>query len=239
MASKIAGKIFSETDGKLILTVPYAEVMIPSSYFKDGIARWIGDRVSTLCIFEFVTFTSENAKSGVKHLMSLPLEKVLSFSSHYEDGKGEDKMVILQLRKGDVFMDSMDVTRSAESTKSFIKLLHSGHMPEMLPYDQVLRTYMDSLEINGVDLEVPFVILENIISEIYRNAKDITVPARKIAGLPGAVLKPVNLKRLAQLNSTFAAISFEDMGQSIVTSIGRSKKGIKDAESPVEKSILY
>jgi hypothetical protein len=237
METAVSG-IFGEKDGGLTVIVPYLEVYLPGAYFTDEVARWVGEKVVTLCIFEFSAFASEGGKAGPRRLMALPLELTLGFSSHREEGTGEDKMVVLQLRRGDVLFETLEVARNAESTKSFIKLLHGGHLPLSLPYDQVIRTYMDSLEINGVDLGVPSVILEAIVSEIYRSAKDLTIPYRKVA-YTKSPYKAVNLKRLGMLNSTFAAISFEDMGQAVVSSVGRSRRGIKDAESPVERSIKY
>jgi hypothetical protein len=239
VTGKAGSNAFRESGSALVVSAPYVEVYIPKEYFREGIASQVGDKVSTLCIFEFEVFSSEDSKSGIRKVMGLPLVQTIGYSSTYEKGEGEEKVVVLQLREGDIFMESLDVVMDAASTKAFVRLLHSGHIPPGLPYESVLKAYVDNLEINGVDLEVPYVVLEVIIAEIYRDASDINVPFRKVAGSKDKTASPLNLKRLAMVSSTFAAASFENMGQAIITSVGRGRKGAKDAVSPVEKSIHY
>jgi hypothetical protein len=230
-------KIFTEQKDSLIVAAPYIEVMIPESYFQDGIAEWVGDRIRTLFIFEFTVFPSrESAGKGTRKLLAMPIESMLSFQDKYTTGSGETAVHVFQMERGDVFLENLNVTKSVDAGKKFIQLLHGGNLPASIPYERVMKLYNDCMEINGINLEVPNSVLESIVAELYRDASNLNVPYRRSNG---KAYKAVNLKRLPALSSNFAALSFEDMNQSVIASVARTKSGAKEVASPIERTLHY
>jgi len=79
---------------------------------------------------------------------------------------------------------------------------------------------------------------------LCRDKKDLTQPFRKEIGKDKAGItqydyENINLKRLPPLSSTFTAITFEDMNQSLISSIKKNRNGEKEVDSPIEKTIKY
>ena len=236
-------KIFREVGDSLVVDSARVEVHIPQSYFSDEISEWFGDKLKTICIFKFRSFADGESK-GTDHIMLMPVEAVISYSDRSEtesetgdDGDGQtEKIQVLHLERGDVFIENLNITKSADAVKRFVNLLHGGHLPRSIPYEKVMQFYFDCLDINGVDLEVPSVILEAIVSELYRGGDEQSLPFRRSKG---KTYRPVNIKRLAALNSSWAAVAFEDMGQALVSSVARGRRGVKDVKSPIEDTIRY
>lgn len=228
---------FAVRDGKLVTAAPYVEAYFPRAYFDDAISEWNGEKLKTLCVFEFRAFAKEGSQPGPMRLMAMPLVGELSFSSTYDDGEGENARSVLQFRQGEVVMESLIFQKSAENVKLFVKLVHSGKIPAALPYDEVMQTYADCMALNGIDLGVPSSVLEATVAELHRDPAVPAIPYRM-----GKMTSPpfrTSLKRLGMLSSTFAAVTFEDMGQSVVASVARSRKGLPEATSPVEKTLGY
>ena len=242
-------KFFKKVKDQVIFDGSYMEVYIPKFYFEEGIATVIGNKIETLGIFFFKVFNSKTSKTGNQYTLSLPIDMLISFAESYDDklklkgSTGEDNYTILQLEKGDVFMNTTNITQSVQSTDRFVKLLHSGKLPNTIPYEDVLKIYLNNLDINKVNLGVPNVVLELIIAELYRSKDGIEIPFRKKIGKAGKVgqldYQTTNLKNLANINSTFTAISFENMNQSIISSVNKSRNDIQENISPVEKTIKY
>jgi hypothetical protein len=241
-------KFFRETGDTLFLDAPFMEVYLPEAYFQNSVAQMMGNSIVTLGIFNFGIYADEKAQTGKIYQMALPVDITISFTGSY---KAEKKLKpeldstvynVLTLKRGDIFIKDLNIVQDSDSASRFIKLLHGGKLPTDIPYEKVIDIYHKALGVNGVNLGVPSVTLEFIIAELYRNKRDLSQPFRKVAG-KGTVnmleYQTTNLKSLAALNSTFTALSFENMNQSIISSVKKSRDNSKETISPVEKTIKY
>lgn len=243
-------KFFKEVGDKLVLDANYMEIYLPEEYFTNKIASTMGTSVRTLGIFHFGIYASDVIKEGDGKIYSLnlPLFISLNLKDMYKTKKKLKKELqttdynVLTYHKGDVIIEELNLIQDSEAVAKFINLLHSGKLPSDIPYDKVISLYHDTLAFNGVDIGVPSFVLEIIIADLYRNRRDISKPFRLEAGKGKASMydyETVNIKAIPALNSTFTAISFENMDQSIIASINRSRENIPELVSPVEKTIKY
>jgi hypothetical protein len=230
----------------------YMEIYIPKDYFTKGIAEYQGDKISTLGIFNFMIYSqSKEAKSkGEIHTLKLPMTIRFEFSSFYDistklrpDLEQEDYRVF-ELGKGSLFIDNVVKEQSAENSKKFIYLLHGGKLPKSLKYEDVIGLYHESIGLNKVQLNNPSVIFELIIAELCRYKNDIELPFRMVIGKDNARASEydytnINLKKLPAINSTFNAMTFEDINQAIISSIKKTRNNENENPSPVEKIIKY
>lgn len=77
-----------------------------------------------------------------------------------------------------------------------------------------------------------------------RSSKDESIPFRKEIAKPNSKAnqysyKPINIKKLPSINSTFTSLAFEDINASIISSIRKTKDGEEENISPVEQVIKY
>lgn len=242
---------FQEKGDKVIFTGGYMEVYIPRYYFDNEICRFIGDKIETLGMFNFRVFSSEAKKDkSPLHTFKFPSFLVTKpTSTDYEeiedliDESDENSFAVLKYYKGDIFIDNVNVTQKSDYTMVFINLLHSGKLPNTIPYDKILELELENLAFNGVNLNVSATVLELIISEIYRERGNLAKSFRFKAGSSGKVsmhdYQTINIKSISNFNSTFTAVTFEDIDFALVSSVNKTRQNKKEAVSPIEKTIKY
>ena len=239
---------FTEEDDKVFFNGEYMEIYIPEYYFKKDIARIRSDKLSTIGLFYFKVAKDENDKGEMFNL-KLPVDISIDFSSSFKDkltikSEDDEKYRIFQLYKGDIFLNSVDVEESATSTENFVKLLHGGKLSKTIPYGEIIDLYHSNLDINDVNVGVPSMILEFIVAELQRDGENLERPFRRTIGKDNAKVseydyETVSLKSLANLNSQFTDITFEDMNQAIISSINKTRTDAEENDSPVEKTLKY
>lgn len=247
-------KMFKEVGDTLFLDVPYAEVYILNDYFESKtemkIASIEGNSVFTLGLFSFGTFPNDSAKESemVLHQLLLPTTIQIFFTKMYKAEKklkkelDSEMYVVLCLEKGDIFIKNLNSINNTDNAMNFINLLHGGKLPKDIPYDKILALYKNALAMNGADIKTHSITLEFIICELFRSQKALDKPFRIDAGKGKVSMfdyKATSIKTLPSLNSTFTALSFEDINQSIISSVDRTKNDTEENTSPIEKTIKY
>ena len=82
------------------------------------------------------------------------------------------------------------------------------------------------------------VIDEIILSELYRDKKNLTKPFRhSYNGTNGLDYKMVSIKTIPQLTSTFAGIMFEDINKQLLSAVVSADKKVVEKETPLEKLV--
>lgn len=240
---------FREKGETLLFDGNICEVYIPIYYFDSNLAEKYGNVIKTFGIFNFRVFSEEDKRDKVKlnlfkfasliHMTPTNMEK----KSLDLFGKGSEEYMVLTFYKNDSFINSLCVTKNSGDVIKFITVMTSGKLPSNIPYDKLLEIWLNNLEINGTKLGVSSTILELVISEVYRDGKDISLPFRYRSGKPEKVnmldYKSVNLKTVANYNSTFTSITFEDPDYALTTSINKLRYNEKETVSPIEKVIKY
>lgn len=245
-------RYFQEKDEKLYFVGNYMEVYLPRFYFDTGIASQIGSNIEAFGVFNFRIYSSEEKKENTMlHTFKFPSPILLcpSSTSNEKDLKliseieGSSEYTILKFYKGDMFIANLNIKRDVDNVEKFLKLLNNGKLPNTLAYDEILELWFTNLDINNMSLNVPSTAMELVISEVYRDKNDLSKSFRYKAGSGGKVsmydYKAVNLKAISNYNSTFTAITFEDIDLAITNSVNKTRYNIKEVESPIEKTIKY
>jgi hypothetical protein len=240
------------TGNSLFFDGEYMEIYIPKDFFKQGVAEYQGDKIKTLGIFNFMVYTgsSENRSKGEIHLLKLPMEISFEFDAYHDESTKltpesiKEDYRVFELSKGSMVIDSVIKEQSAENSKKFIKLLHGGNLPKALKYEDIIELYHESIGLNKVKLNNPSVIFEMIIAELCRYNRQIDIPFRSIIGKSNSKVSQydysnINLKKLPAINSTFNALTFEDINQAIISSVTKTVNGDEENPSPVEEIIKY
>lgn len=241
---------FSTDKDKVIFRGNYMEVYIPKYYFDSKVSSFMGQRIETFGVFNFKIFSSEEKKEVVPvHTFKFPSGIVTTPSNiEYGDlilipGTPKVSYAILKYFKNDVFIDNIWVAKKPPNINLFINLLHGGKLPTTLSYKDILKMEMDAQTVNGASLDVPSTVMELIISEIYRDKNNPSKPFRFKAGSSATAsmvdYKMVNLKSIANFNSTFTALTFEDIDFAITASVNKTREDRPEAVSPIEKTIKY
>ena len=234
----------------IIFTGDILNVYIPKSMLDKNLAVYNGEFIHTMGIFIFEITNEKNmeeGKAGRFHKLLMPNSIDFQYSDTYNftgsvDGMESDSYEVFQLINGNQFIANVIMQQSSEEVIMFVKSLHSGYIPKIVPYHMILGLYHEVLGINKVSLQSPSIIYELIVSELCRFKTDLSLPYRLAANkkvISPYAYKNINLNRLPSLNSTFAGLTFEDMTNSITMSLARTKTGGKETASPLEKIIKY
>jgi hypothetical protein len=146
--------------------------------------------------------------------------------------------LVAKFNKGSRLMRSSIVQESA-NVELFINLITKGKIPVTIPYSQILNIWLKNLSVNNIKLGVVSSVLEAIIAQFYRDkAKPENKFAMRIGKDPTTseyAYKPANIRELCARNSTFAALTFEDMDAMLTSSINIKKLNKEEIDSPLEK----
>lgn len=236
----------------VIFTGERMHIYIPNYYFEKKLAEYNGKYINTMGIFLFEITSDEKYhqnKDGIFHTLKLPVKMNFEYDSRFsikrkiQDNDMESYQVFI-LRKDNIFLDNEYKEQNAQYCKDFVfSMLHNGNIPNIISYDDIIKLYLSNMDITKVKLRNPSVIFEIIISEACRYRKNLKIPFRKVAGRSGNVsmkdYKNINIKQIPSLNSTFADIAFENFSQSVITSVNKTRSGVQETESPIEKTIKY
>ena len=234
-------------DNKILLNAECMKAYIPKKMFKKGLNEILGDKLSIMGLFNFRFSNDENSidKQPI-HTFTFPSMMISKPSSIKEqelelfEGSGVQKYVVATYYRDEEIMCTTSVVADIDNVEKFINLLIEGNLPNTIPYNKILELFIKNMEINKQNLGVSAVVLSVVISEIYRYKKDHSVPFRKVYGKGNAGeldYKPANSREICANNSTFSALTFEDIDTMLVTSINKSRYKRKENESPVEQII--
>ena len=237
---------FIKDDGdNIVFTGNYLEMYIPDSYFESKLAEEFGNSIRVFGLFNIRVFDEKNKPMKLETLnvptmiYIHPSEVEKKELQLIDDGEIE-KYRVAKFYKGNNIMQN-SVPQDASNVELFLKILTTGKVPKTIPYSQVLKIWQRNLDLNGVKLGVTSTILEIIIAEIYRNKKKPEERFAKLIGRDPSVseyaYRTANIREICARNSTFAALTFEDMDQMIISSLNINKYNKEESESPIEKII--
>ena len=235
---------YFKSDNKFIYPEQYTEFYIPKSYFENKFAEDLGEIIRTFGLLNVGIFSNGNLKE-IK-VLNLPTsidlfvndreEREVSFPNH----ESPDSCTVLKYNKGDKIMKNSVVQDSANA-EQFVDMINKGQLPDIIPYNKSIDVWKKNMELNGVNLGVPYVIFELILSTAYRYKKDPTQKFGKAAAdnLSISEYEYVmnRIREICQYTSTFTGMTFEDMDSMITTSLKRTKTGGIEAVSPIEDLI--
>lgn len=236
----------------MIFNGEYLDIYIPRKSFKNNLASYNGEFIHTIGIFLFSIKNEEDLldenREQVYHKMMLPNSIDFQYTDQFKftgsiNGLPSDTYEVFRLENGNQFVANVLLQKDSNEVIRFVKALHNGYIPSIVPYDKIITLYLDVLAINSVSLKAPSVIYELIISEACRKKGDMASAFRYALNKnPDIGLNNytnIRINKIPAINSTFTGLTFEDMNNSIMTSLERTATGKQEKESPLEKSIKY
>lgn len=230
-----------------VFTGNYMEAYIPEFYFEGSLAENYGSSIKVFGLFTIRTF-DKNGKPLALETFNVPT-MIHMYPSEVETSDlqldtDEDYEVeryrVAKFFEGDV-ITHVNIPQDSSNVELFLKVLTGGKVPKTIPYGKILEVWQKNLEINGVRLGVTSTVLEVIISEIYRDKKKPEQTFAKVIGknpkMSQLAYRTANIREICARNSTFAALTFEDIDQMITSSLNINKYGKKESQSPIEKII--
>lgn len=229
------------------------EIFIPKDYFDNKVAEYYGRKISTIGMFVYRVFKDEKSyKEGKSRNFQLTIPEAIfiefsekeSIKMKTKKDSDEESYEVFILEKGNVFIENVQLTQFFKNTEDIIKLHHNARLPEMLEYNKILDLYIDSMNNNNASLKMPLVLIEMIISELARYKRNLDIPFRKAIGSNNSSITErdyiqMSIKNLAMRNSTFTAITSEDINQALISSINKTENNGIEKDTPIEKVIKY
>ena len=232
-------------DGKNIIFIgQYMEIYIPEYYFESQLAQNQGTAIKTFGLLNTAVFDSSN-KELLRDIINLPTT-IFLYPSDIEDrslsfnGDEPTKYRVAKFYKNDTIMPN-SIQQDSSNIESFVQLMCAGKLDSSVPYNKIIEIWEKNLELNNIRLNVSDIILGIIISEIYRDKSNADRKFARVIGKDPSVsqtaYRTANIREICSRNSTFAALTFEDMDAMITTSLNMKNYGKKQVESPIEKII--
>lgn len=223
------------------------EIYLPAYFFNKSkpeiaIAKELGDRVNTMGLFWFKV-------DGQLYELQLPLKFEFQFSEtdkkkfRIKPELPENEYNIYILKNGDAFIYEVLHKKDLDDLKKdFIgKMIENAKLPDTIPYDECLNIFLKAMQASEIDdLGISSVSIEFMLSEMYRNKRNMRQPFRMVFnGNNKFDYKMVRITKLPELNSTFTSLIGEDINNQLVSSILRKREGAVERETPIEKIIKY
>lgn len=235
-------------DGMLILNCAYAEFYVPRQYMEKELAVDCGESFQAFGLMYLRTFSAMNKPNELEIL------KIPNMISFYPIEKENRKMtlgndteadyIVLKFYKGSkIFPSAIRCDNAAP--ENFLNMVLGGQIPKNIPYDKTLEVFLKVFEQNKVGLPAPAVLLEMIISEVYRYAGDPSLKYGQHLAKNFDLKKKqldyslANVRTICKNNSSFAGISFENMDEMITSAINNKKYNRKETKTPLEDVIKY
>ena len=236
---------FLKTSGNdIVFTGNYLEIYIPDRFFKTNLAQIEGSIIRTFgLLFHSVFDQNDNVIS--KGLINLPtiihlnLKDIDTRKMSLHENEDSELYQVIKYYKNDIVM-AAGLQPDSTNAESFVDMLISGKL-NYVPYNKLLSVWQKNLKLNKMKLGVPSSILELILSELYRDKTDPSYKFSRAVNENPKIsqykYRAANVRELCSRNSTFAALTFEDMDSMITASLNMHKYNKKQTESPIEKVI--
>jgi len=254
-------------EDKVVFVGNRLDIYIPKSYFdEDMLAEELGTEVKTIGCFVMKYYKDPDSNKYDTYQLSLPEDITFSFSEFQDnvkevlierdfndddengdidsDDNTEDTYRVFTLYQNDSFISNLNHAKSYKNTEKLVKLHQKGKLPKSIRYSDFIKLYIENMDTNSTDLQVPSLILELTISELARYKRNPEIPFRQVIGKSNTKVseldyKQVSIKELAMLTSTFTAMTSENINKAITYSVSKSRTGGKESETPIEPTIKY
>lgn len=241
--------VFRSDGNYIYLNAPYCEFYIPMYYFDssktNSFAQDNNETIRVLGVFDIGIFDGNGKLTDMK-LMNLPTMININV---YDSENREVKMsngdvlpckVIKYLKDAKIMISS--TVQDDENAKAYLQYITGGNLPTFIPYSKLLTLWRKNQRMNGVNFGVPSCYLELILSVMNRNPSDLSQKFATIAGKENVSdfgYANASIRQICQYNSTFTALTYEDMDSMITSSLNRSRENKQETISPVEQIIKF
>ena len=235
-----------DKDKRVVCLVPEMLIWIAKAHFDNNVAMEYADKIMAVGDFPVRFVLDPERGKGVDARMDLGVMVGVSFSSKTMvekriDPNGEpEKCWELTVRKGEPFMETIVHVQDHENAKFFLKYFNMAKLPADMPYKEAPERLKKNFAVNGISTGLSSVVIEAIVAEMMRDAKDPSVPFRRVAGRTGADqgYEAAKLKDMPGLNSTFGGLASERIKDNIQTGVLSEREGKRFEPTPLERTML-
>ncbi|MDD3172129.1 MAG: hypothetical protein PHF63_00420 [Herbinix sp.] len=230
----LISNLMRPTVDHIIFTGNKLDVMIPYHYIERNLATLYGERIE---LFGLVDVLLDDK---IKEVLNLPTMITIYPHEINEKTIDNEKYVIATFFKNDIFTD-VNIRQDSSNVEIFINMIFSGKMPRFLKYNDILKVWLKNLSLNSIDLGTSSTILEIIIAEVCRYKNDPQFKFAEMIAKDPTISQydytMASIRDICAQNSTFAALTFEDMDAMIISSLNINKYKKEESDSPIEKTI--
>ena len=238
--------VFRSDGDYIYLNSSYCEFYIPMEYFDPTVnfSTDMSDKIRTFGFFNVGIF--EGGKLKDLRILNLPvIIEIYVYESEIRDVKlsnGEiTQCKVLKYNKGAKIMEA-PYFEDDLNVKTFLNLMMAGKLPKTLPYSKLMQVWDKNLSMSKVNFGLSSFHRELFLSVMYRNPNDLSEKFSKIACNPGVSdndYAGASVRQICQYNSTFTAVTFEDIDSMITTSLNKTRTKGNEKESPLEQVIKF
>lgn len=226
-------KVIFTGDGELIYYVP-------EKYFDIKAAETIGERVQTIGMFSYAVFDKSGKRIILKSFNSPTMieciPNTISKESNYllEGTKEAKAYRLLHFKNGDELICSTKVPVDIAVLEKFVDIFKGGNLPENIPYNQIQDYVLKNAELCKFDYKVSAQVIGMVISEIYRDEKDLSRPFRIANTDDMLAYKAISIDKVPKYTSAFTAITSDNADEAIAAAMTTKGHG----DSPLEKIVM-
>lgn len=249
---------FIKKDGKIIVNSDVMYAYIPLSLFDDerlsidivhsAVASSFGDGFKVIGAFNIRCANGENAEAKIEES---PVKTFIypvmieTYPSGFVDkeikmpgDETPEKYRVFKYVKGDIMMNAF-IKRDSDHCVKFLDVLNKGKIPKTIAYPNVYNAWVRNIEINDVDPDVPYMILQYIIAVLYKRKANIAQPFRYEYGkdMSSNAYYATNIRGSVASSSVFANQTFEHMSRMLGNAVNISRRDLPQEPTPIEKTL--
>jgi hypothetical protein len=213
---------------------------IPEKYFDINVAITIGEIIETLGIFTYGLYNSAGKQLKLERfkcpttIQCKPSSITKEPALHLIGTKEESAYRLLHFKKGDELICNINIPKDIVNVEKFVTLLTGGNLPDNIPYNEIHEYVIKNASLNGFNYKVSAQIIGILISELYRDRKDLSKPFR-LSGMKDMLdYKAISIKKVPKYTSPYTAITSENADEAIASAM--TTKGT--TKSPLEKVMM-
>lgn len=234
---------FKKSGNGIVVNTYKCELYVPQAYFDSKLAMQDGVLYDIFFVLKYKLFHTEKAVGSnipfgdFKHPVIMSSKPDETRNEELDLYGVKEKFVVFTYYRGSEIIHNRYIVKSSKALERYINLLNDGKI--RLPYSSINDVTNKAQKIHDVMLNVPQYIQQLVISEIYRNKKDYSQPARLIATntkSDDTNIRALNMRENSAFTSTLAGVSFEDVKSMLVVADNRDDEKTKEF-TPIEKVI--
>lgn len=226
---------FAIKNGKVVATKPI-DILVSDDHYENGLIEELGPKMR---LFGTVIVRLDGKLLDMLNIPAWHNYNVYQYNTGAIQlpGTGMTKCRIFHYEPGYELCESMVVQDSANA-QLYLKQIIYGKIPATIPYTKALALWTRNQQMNSVDFGVSSLIQEVVLSCSYRYKKDPTMKFGEVyANHPDINLYDYELagfRRICQLSSTFAGITFECFDDMVTSAVNKSRVNATESYSPLE-----
>lgn len=235
-----------KVNGQILYDGIKMELFVPNDFFKNNLAEQVGQSYyifGSLKAYHYNNKDDDRSKA-IKSTLCYP-SKFYTIPDEVSQekldiGRGEERYTVLTYYNNAVLFTSSEIIRSVDNLSDFINMLTSGKL-DIIEYSKLARMLQLCKYYNGVNFGTPAMYEEVIISDYYRDPKDVSRQARFAANDTNEkhfFARGITQREKVSFTSTFSGITFEDITSMLTMADNAKRENRKEVISDVEKVSL-